>query len=75
VCFLFVLLGVPQLLNSLAGVLPQPLVDAIAQLSLLTHFDAISRGVLDLRDVLFYVLFIACWLVATGMVIEQTKAE
>lgn len=75
VCFLFVLLGVPQLLNSLAGVLPQPLVDAIAQLSLLTHFDAISRGVLDLRDVLFYVLFIACWLVATGMVIEQKKAE
>ena len=75
VCFLFVLLGVPQLLNSLAGVLPQILIDTIAQLSLLTHFDAISRGVLDLRDVLFYALFIACWLVATGIVIEQKKAE
>ncbi len=75
VCFLFILLGVPQLLNSLATVLPQILVDAIAQLSLLTHFDAISRGVLDLRDVLFYVLFIACWLTATGIVIEQKKAE
>jgi ABC-2 type transport system permease protein len=75
VCFLFVLLGLPQLLNSLSGVLPQVLVDAIAQLSLLTHFDAISRGVLDLRDVLFYVLFIACWLAATGIVIEQKKAE
>jgi ABC-2 type transport system permease protein len=75
VCFLFVLLGVPQLLNSLAGVLPQVIVDGIAQLSLLTHFDAISRGVLDLRDVLFYLLFIACWLFATGIVIEQKKAE
>ncbi|HSC76389.1 MAG TPA: ABC transporter permease subunit [Pseudomonadales bacterium] len=75
VCFLFVLLGVPQLLNSLSGVLPQVIVDGIAQLSLLTHFDAISRGVLDLRDVLFYLFFIACWLAATGIVIEQKKAE
>lgn len=75
VCFLFVLLGLPQLLNSLNGVLPQLLVDAIAQLSLLTHFDAISRGVLDLRDLLFYLLFIACWLMATAIVIDQKKAE
>lgn len=75
VCFLFVLLGLPQLLASLAAVLPQALVDAIAQLSLLTHFDAISRGVLDLRDLLFYLLFIACWLSATAIVIEQKKAE
>jgi ABC-2 type transport system permease protein len=75
VCFLFVLLGMPQLLNSLSGVLPQLLVDAIGQLSLLTHFDAISRGVLDIRDLLFYLLFIACWLTATAIVIEQKKAE
>lgn len=74
VCFLFVLLGLPQLLVSFNGVLPQWLVDAIAQLSLLTHFDAISRGVLDVRDLLFYLLFIACWLCATGIVIEQKKA-
>jgi ABC-2 type transport system permease protein len=73
-CFLFVLLGMPQLLVSLNGVLSQWLVDVIAQLSLLTHFDAISRGVLDVRDLLFYLLFIACWLSATGIVIEQRKA-
>ena len=75
VCFFFVLIGLPQLLNSLQDVLPQWLVDAIAQLSLLTHFDAISRGVLDLSDLLFYWLFIACWLSASAVVIEQKKAE
>lgn len=74
-CFLFVLLGLPQLLASLNSVLPQWWVDAIAQLGLLTHFDAISRGVLDVRDLLFYLLFIACWLFATGIVIEQKKAS
>lgn len=75
VCFLFVLLGMPQLLNVIDGFLSQKMVDGIAQLSLLTHFDAISRGVLDLRDLLFYLYFIACWLVATAIVIEQKKAE
>lgn len=74
-CFVFVLLGLPQLLDSLGQVIPQILVDVIAQLSLLTHFDAISRGVLDVRDLLFYLLFIACWLAATVIVIEQKKAE
>ena len=75
VCFLFVLLGMPHVQDSLTGVLPQWLVDGIADMSLLTHFDAISRGVLDVRDVLFYVWFIVCWLVATGLVIEQKKAQ
>ncbi len=75
VCFLFVLLGMPQLLNSIEAVLPPLLVDGVAQLSLLTHFDAISRGVLDVRDLLFYLLFILCWLLATSIVIEQKKAE
>jgi ABC-2 type transport system permease protein len=75
VCFMFVLLGLPQLLNGLQGVLPQYLIDAISQLSLLTHFDAISRGVLNVSDVLFYWLFIVCWLMASASVIEQKKAE
>jgi len=75
VCFLFVLLGLPVLLTSMAAIFPQPLIDFIAQFSLLTHFDAISRGVLDFRDVFFYCLFIAIWLVATAIVVEQKKAE
>lgn len=75
VCFLFVLMGLPQLLNTLDGVLPQLIIDTVAQLSLLTHFDAISRGVLDIRDLLFYLLFITCWLMATAIVIDQKKAE
>jgi ABC-2 type transport system permease protein len=75
VCFIFVLIGMPQVLDGLNGVLPQLLVDGIAQLSFVTHFDAISRGVLDVRDLLFYLFFIACWLMATGLVIEQKKAQ
>ncbi|MCC7516418.1 MAG: ABC transporter permease subunit [Pseudomonadales bacterium] len=74
-CFVFVLLGLPQLLNNLQGVLPQMLIDVVAQLSLLTHFDAISRGVLDFSDIAFYLLFIVCWLMANAVLVEQKKAE
>ena len=75
VCFLFVVIGMPQLVSSLGDVLPVTAVNSIVELSLLAHFDAISRGVLDIRDWLFYLLFIVCWLMATAIVIEQKKAQ
>jgi ABC-2 type transport system permease protein len=51
------------------------LVDAVAGLSFLTHFNAISRGVIDLRDLLFFVLTIAFWLLASAVVIDLKKAD
>ncbi|MBT8444463.1 MAG: ABC transporter permease subunit, partial [Gammaproteobacteria bacterium] len=51
VCFAFLLSGFPLVLDFFSGWAPQGLVDAIAGLSFLTHFNALSRGVLDLRDV------------------------
>lgn len=74
-CFVFVLAGFPLVLNWFAGWLPKLLVDAIANLSFLTHFDAISKGVLDFRDVFFFVGFIGAWLVATAIVLDMKKAE
>ncbi len=74
-CFVFVLAGFPLVLNWFAGWLPKLLVDAIANLSFLTHFDAISKGVLDIRDVFFFVGFIAAWLIATAIVLDMKKAE
>ena len=43
------------------GVLPQTIVDAIASLSFFTHFDAISKGVIDLRDLVYFAALIAFW--------------
>jgi ABC-2 type transport system permease protein len=74
VSLIFVLAGFSMVLRSFEDWLPAAVVDAIAQLSFLTHFQAISRGVLDIRDVLFFVIFSACWLYATVVVIEQKKA-
>ena len=57
------------------GLLPQSGVDALTGFSFLTHFEAITRGVLDLRDVCYFLLAIAAWLTATVLVIHIRKAD
>jgi len=74
VCLVFILVGFSMVLDSFHGWLPSIVFDALAQLSFLTHFDAISRGVLDLRDILFFIVFIIFWLIATMLVIDIKKA-
>ncbi len=74
-CFLFVIMGSPIVLDVFPDWVPQVLVDAIAALGFLTHFDAIAKGVLDLRDVLYFSVFIAAWLLASAVVIELKKAS
>jgi len=74
ICFVFVASGSEIVLNAFNWA-PQVLVDAVAALSFLTHFDAISKGVLDLRDILFFLVFMASWLFASAIVIEIKKAN
>jgi ABC-2 type transport system permease protein len=50
-------------------------VDAIAGLSLFSHFQAISKGVIDLRDLIYFALTIGVWLYATAIVIDLKKAD
>lgn len=74
VCFGFLLSGLPMVLDLFRGWLPQPVVDAIANLSFLAHFSLIARGVIDLRDVLYFVLVIGFWLFANRIIVELKKA-
>ena len=74
-CLVFLLAGFPLVLAPLRTLLPQPAVDGAAALSFLTHFQAITRGVLDLRDLGFFLLTILAWLLATVVVLELRRAE
>jgi ABC-2 type transport system permease protein len=73
--FVFLLAGFPLVLDFVRGVFPQPIVDAIASLSFFTHFEAISKGVIDLRDLVYFAALIAFWLSATALVLDMKKAE
>ncbi len=74
-CFLFILAGFPLVLDFFQGWAPQLLINAVASLSFLTHFNNIAKGVLDLRDVFFFLSFIAIWLYMNIVLIELKKAD
>jgi ABC-2 type transport system permease protein len=75
ICLGFILSGFPLVLEVFSGWAPQFLLNAISSFSFLTHFQSISKGVLDLRDILFFLSLIAFWLFATATVIDMKKAE
>lgn len=74
VCLLFLLAGYPIVLSAMQVVFNQATVDAIAGMSFFTHFSSITRGILDLRDVAFFVINGIGWLIATVLIINLKKA-
>ena len=73
VTLMFVMAGFPLVLDVVRGWLPLTLVDMVASLSFLTHFNAISRGVLSLQDFLYFMSMIVVWLFATSIVLDVKK--
>ena len=74
-CFVLLLAGYPLVLDAFQGWAPQALVKAIASLSFLTHFQSITRGVLEARDVLYFAMLIGFFLFTTTVALDLRKAE
>ena len=72
--FLFTVSGLDMVLNVFRGWAPAALVDVIASMSFMTRFESLSRGVIDLRDLVFFVSLMAFWLFATAMAVDAKKA-
>lgn len=75
VSLLFVLSGFPMVLDLFSLWTPEIIVRTIASFSFLTHFDAISKGVIDLRDIVYFVALLSFWLFATVVIVEAKKAD
>jgi ABC-2 type transport system permease protein len=79
-CLVFLIAGLPpvaEFLRSSLSWLPagEAIVKAFSSFSFLTHFGAISRGVIDLRDMVFFASFIGVFLFLNAVVIELKKAD
>lgn len=76
VCFFIILVGFPPVTNFLYQTLglKQGLVETIAAFSVVTHLDSIQRGVLDSRDVLFFLSVMVFCLFTTGVIIRGHRA-
>src|SRR6202047_3996737 len=74
-CFAFLLAGFPLVLDVFRGWAPQVLVDAVASLSFLTHYESIAKGVVDVRVLLDFRVLLAFFLLATSIALELRKAD
>jgi ABC-2 type transport system permease protein len=75
ICFAFNLSGFPMVLDLFQLWAPQVVVDAISSFSFLTHFNSILKGVVDIRDLIFFGTLIAFWLYANVLAIEANKSK
>jgi ABC-2 type transport system permease protein len=75
VCLLFVMAGFPLVLNLFEAWVPLMALDAVASLSFLAHFNSISKGVLSLQDLLYFLSMIVFWLAVNVVVLDQNQAR
>ena len=75
ICFIFLLAGFQPILSPLVGWVPQTIIDSIASLSFLTHFSSISKGVIDLRDLVYFALLISTFLYANVLTLNIKKGS
>ena len=73
-CFLFLLAGFPLVLDVFQGWAPLPLMQAISSFSFLTHFTSIAAGVIDLRDVIFFLSLIGLFLFANILIVDLRRS-
>ena len=74
VSFLFTVAGTSLVVDFVSAWAPTTLVNTIASFSFLTHFDAISTGVIDARDLVYFFSLIALFLTVNVVLIDLKKS-
>lgn len=75
ICLVLILMGFEPVVDMLIKVLPTDVVELLKNLSFPVHFDAIQRGVLDLRDAVYFLTTMAFCLVSGAIILDRSKAE
>lgn len=73
ICLFFILAGYPPVTEILSGWAPFWLINLISGLSFLPHFNSMARGVLDLRDFIYYFSVILFMLLSNSVVLQNKR--
>lgn len=75
ICFVLVLVGWGVFTDVLAGFLPVEAVDFVASLGFMTHYQALARGLIDTRDLVYFASAIVVGLSLNTLVLTGRKAS
>jgi ABC-2 type transport system permease protein len=74
-CAVLVYAGMPTTLDYLAAFVPAGMLGPIENLSLQAHFESIQRGVIEFKDLAYFVILIVAWIACCGIVLDERKAS
>lgn len=74
ICLFLILAGYPPVTDLVAQWAPANLIDFVASFSVMPHYEGFQKGVVDSRDVLFFLSVIGFALFTTGVVIRNLRA-
>lgn len=75
VCAILVYAGMPTTINYLSGLLPGGMLVMVEQVSFLTHFESVLKGVLEFKDLAYFVILIIGWVWACTIILDEKKAS
>ena len=75
VCAILVYAGMPTTINYLSGLLPGGMLAMVEQVSFLTHFESVLKGVLEFKDMTYFVILIIGWIWACTIILNEKKAS
>jgi ABC-2 type transport system permease protein len=74
VCFLFAVASYPLVTDFLAKAAPV-LAEIARRLSVVERYQSFTRGIISLRDVVFFASFIGFWLFVNTVILDHRKAD
>lgn len=74
ICLFLILAGYEPVTGLLSRFASARVVEIVAAFSVMTHFDGFQRGVIDLRDVVFFASLMGFALFTTGVIIRSHRA-
>jgi ABC-2 type transport system permease protein len=75
ICLFLILAGFAPVIRLLSGWTGPAVVNAVASCSMITHFDSFEKGVLDSRDVIFFLSLIVFSLFTTAVILRERRTN
>lgn len=75
ICLFFILAGYPPVTSMLSGWAPTWLVTVVSEMSFLVHYTSLQRGVLDLRDGVYFFSVMAFMLYLNAVMVLNRKTS
>jgi len=74
-CGILVYADTPTVMNYLSSALPASAISVIESMSIQMHFDSLLKGVIEFRDIAYFVILIIGWVAACSIILNERKAS